>query len=518
MPSQIDFVVLNAEIITMDSNLPKAEAMAVSNERIIAIGTNDEITPYQDIAIQKVDMEGRTLLPGFIDTHAHLVGLGRKLLHLDLGNTTSIEQVLQLVKKEAEQFPHGKLILGYNWDESKWKTPRYLTKRDLDPLTPNNPVILTRVCGHLISVNSLTLQKLELNETHPGIDRDTQTGKQTGILRDIPIDIRKFCVDEALSKVIIKGCRYANSVGVTSIHENLYRRQLPFITEYIKLRQKDALTVRVYANLESKLFDLLAGLGVPSGLGDDYFRLGGLKVFIDGSLGAQTAAITQPYHDKPESNGFLLMAEEDYKFLLAAANELGLQLSTHAIGDRAIDLVLRVHALEGKSKFVKKLRHNIIHAEFLTPPLIQRVKSLEMVLLQQPNFADRWGLPNGMYESRLGPERAEQLNNFRSILDAGIKIAFGSDCMPMDPLYGIYSAVTHPNPAIQISVEEAIRLFTIDAAFASFDEKKKGSLVPGKLADFIVLSKNPFTIPPAKLKAVEILATYVGGRCVFSRI
>jgi predicted amidohydrolase YtcJ len=278
------------------------------------------------------------------------------------------------------------------------------------------------------------------------------------------------------------------------------------------------LTVRVYVNLEAKLFDLLVGFGIPTGLGDNYFRIGGVKVFTDGSLGAQTAAISQPYLDKPDSDGLMLFDEEDYRFLIAAANDLGLQVSTHAIGDRAIELVIRVHENTSKSEFVRKLRHNIIHAELLTPPLIDRVKELDMLLLQQPNFVHRWGLPNGMYDARLGPDRAAQLNNFRRILDAGIKVAFGSDCMPMDPIYGIYSAVTHPNPAIRISVKEAIRLYTIDAAYASFDEQTKGSLAPGRLADFVVLSKNPFEVTSDELKNLKVLATYVGGQCVYSRL
>jgi predicted amidohydrolase YtcJ len=363
------------------------------------------------------------------------------------------------------------------------------------------------------------LKRLELDSDDPGIDRDAKTGEPTGVLRDIPVDTRSFQTnDEDLAKALEEGCRYANSVGITSVHENLYRRQLPYLSEYLKLHQQDQLTVRVYVNLEAKLLDLLAGFGVPTGLGDEYLRLGGLKVFIDGSLGAQTAAISQPYLDKPDSDGLMLIDEEDYRFLIATANELGLQVSTHAIGDRAIELVIRVHESTSKTEFVTKLRHNIIHAELLTPLLINRVKELDMLLLQQPNFVHRWGLPDGMYDARLGPERATQLNNFRRILDAGIKVAFGSDCMPMDPLYGIYSAVTHPNPAIQISIEEAIRLYTMDAAFASFDEKNKGSLVPGKLADFVVLSENPFEITPEAVKEVKVLATYVGGRCVFSHL
>ena len=493
--------------------------MAVSNERILAIGTEAAIDSLGENASEVLDCEGRTVLPGFIDTHAHLAGLGKKLLHLDLGETSSVEDVIALVAKRVQSSSPGKLIIGYNWDESNWTEPRYLTKKDLDPVAPKNPVILIRVCGHLISVNSVALAQITLNPEDPGIDRDSKTKKPTGVLRDIAINTNEFGVDEEdLSEVLLAACRFANSVGVTSVHENLYQRQLPFINEYLKLQQQGLLTVRVYANLERTLFDLLAGFGVRSGLGDAYFRLGGIKVFIDGSLGAQTAAVSRPYKDKPDSNGLILLAEADYEFLLQTANELGLQVSTHAIGDRAIELVVRSHEKVSGAPIVKALRHNIIHAELLTGPLIKRVKALDMLLLLQPNFVHRWGLPNGMYDARLGPELAQQLNNFRLILDAGIPSAFGSDCMPMDPFYGIFSAVTHPNPAIRITVEEALRLYTADAAYASFEEQLKGTLAPGMLADFIILSANPQTIPPEKLQDVKVLQTFVGGKSVYSRL
>jgi predicted amidohydrolase YtcJ len=363
------------------------------------------------------------------------------------------------------------------------------------------------------------LKQLSLDLNNSGVDRHPETGELTGVLRDIEIDISKLSSEEEdRSQAIIEACRYANRVGVTSVHENLYRQQLPFLAEYIKLNQTQQLSVRVYANLETKLLDHLAGLGLPSGLGDEYFRLGGLKVFIDGSLGAQTAALSKPYTDKPDSHGLLLFNEAEYKFLLETANELGLQVSTHAIGNRGIDLVIRSHEKTSKAEGVRKLRHNIIHAEQLSPSLIERVKQLDMLLLQQPNFVHRWGLPGGMYDIRLGPERAEQLNNFRRILDAGIKVAFGSDCMPMDPMYGVYSATSHPNPAVRITIEEAIRLYTADAAYASFEENVKGTLEVGKFADFIILSENPLQVKSEDLKNVKVLETYVGGQCVFSSL
>jgi predicted amidohydrolase YtcJ len=266
------------------------------------------------------------------------------------------------------------------------------------------------------------------------------------------------------------------------------------------------------------MLDRVAGLGLATGFGDNLFRLGGVKTFIDGSLGAQTAAITQPYNDMMTTNGMILVNEDEYRFILETSNKLGLQVNTHAIGDRAIDLVLRCHEHESGKNLVTQLRHSIIHAEFFASPFLQRTKKIGMLLLMQPNFVHRWGLPGGMYDMRLGPKRAKQLNNFRHILDAGIHVAFGSDCMPMNPLYGIYAATTHPNPATRITTEEALRCYTIDAAYASFEEKEKGSLAEGKLADFIVLSENPLTVEPNKIQEIRVEKTFLGGTCVFSNI
>jgi predicted amidohydrolase YtcJ len=284
LPFQIDFIFHNAHIITMDPALPRVEAMAVTNGRIIALGSDEELKPLFEMAKEIIDVNGDTVLPGFIDTHTHLAGLGRRLLHLDLGDTKSAEEAIRLVGEQVKKSPSGKLVLGYNWDESKWTTSRYITKEDLDPIAPDNPVVLIRVCGHLASTNSAALKQIDIDATNPGVDKNNDTGEPTGVLRDIPIDTRKLETEEEdLSQSIIAACRFANSVGVTSVHENLYLLQLPILAAFIKVRQNQQLSVRVYANLETGLLDKLAGLGLPTGLGDEYFRLGGVKAFMDPS-------------------------------------------------------------------------------------------------------------------------------------------------------------------------------------------------------------------------------------------
>lgn len=519
MSVPIDLVIRNARVVTMNPDQPVAETLAVTCGRILSIGDDKALAALAQEAGQVVDLRGRTVVPGFIDSHAHLAEMGVRLLHLDLGGAKSAEEALAMVQSQVAKTTPGQLVIGYNWDESSWPTRRYLTKAELDQVAPRNPVVLVRVCGHLAAVNTLALRRLAVDRTHPGVDKDAQTGEPTGVLRDIPVDPRSLQPEEQqASQVLVAACRHANSLGVTSVHENLYLRQLPFVREYLQLRRAGQLSVRVYCNLEAKMLDQLAGLGLSSGLGDEYFRLGGLKAFADGSFGAQTAALSRPYHDKPDADGLLMSSDEDYRFLLETANRLGQQVNTHAIGDRAIDFVLRCHQKAGGKEQAERLRHSIIHAEFLTAPLLKRAKQLGLMLLMQPNFVHRWGLPGGMYEQRLGAKRAQRLNNFRSVLDTGVRLAFGSDCMPMDPLYGIYSAATHPNPATRIMVEEALRCYTVEAAYASFEEAEKGSLAVGKLADFVVLSHDPLAMDPAALGKVVVEQTYVGGTCVYSRL
>jgi predicted amidohydrolase YtcJ len=517
MPIRVELFVKNGNLVTMEPSMPVAEAMVISGNQILAIGTSEELASIGKLARKSIDLKGRTVIPGFIDSHAHLAGLGVRLLKLDLGNAKSAEDALTVVQEAVAQAPIGDLVIGYNWDESQWVTPRFLTRMDLDPISPQHPVVLIRICGHLVSVNSLALQQLKIDLSQEGVDKDSQTGEPTGVLREVSINPGQLQSQEGIAaKALIRACQYANSVGITSVHENLNRRQLPFVSTYLKLKQSRELTVRVYVNLEAKMIDLLAGLGLSSGFGDSLFRLGGVKVFIDGSLGAQTAALSSPYKDKPESKGMLLYSEEDFSFLLETANSLGQQVNTHAIGDRGIEFVLRCLEKTNKNNQIQTLRHSIIHAEYLTDNLLDQVNRLGVLLLMQPNFVHRWGLPGGMYDARVGPTRAQQLNAFQRILEADIRIGFGSDGMPMDPIYGLYSATTHPNPNIRISIEDALRCYTIDSAYASFEEKIKGSLAPGKLADFVILSEDIMHIPPEDLRKVTVLQTYLGGNLVYS--
>ncbi len=501
----------------MNPDLPSAEAMAVSSGRIIAIGDNKELAGLARFAGRVLDLRGRTITPGFIDSHAHLEGLGRRLINLDLGDAESAEDALAKLRKYVARASSGKTVFGYNWDESGWPVRRYLTRIDLDSVAPKNPVVLVRVCGHLYSVNSLALNKLDIDFSHPGVDKDARTGEPTGVLRDVPVDTRHLrSLEEESLQSIRAASLFAASLGITSVHENLSRTQLHCLASYLKLWRAGELTVRTYCNLDKDLIAPIVKLGFTSGLGDSTFRIGGIKVFTDGSLGARTAALNQSYTDDPSNSGYLEMGEEEYCSILEVANRLEQQVSTHAIGEAAIDMVLSCQEKVSGRKTIKQLRHNIIHAEQLTAPLLKRVKELDMLLLMQPNFALRWGNPGGMYDERLGEARAQGLNNFRSILDEGVRVAFGSDCMPLDPIYGLYSAVAHPNPDIRITIKEALQCYTLESAYASFEEQEKGSLAPGKLADFVVLSENPLSVDSETLRKMKIKQTYIGGALVFT--
>ena len=518
MPIKVDLVVLNAHILTLDSEHPEAEALAAASGRLLAVGSREEVAPLAKQARRVVNLHGQTVMPGFIDSHAHLADQGFHLTGLDLSGASSLEEVLQLVRSRVARAKPGETIIGYGWDESRWPQKRPPTKDDLDPVSPHNPLVLVRVCGHLHSLNSLALNQLPLDPGHPSVDRDPNTGQPTGILRDPPVDPRSLQPQSDAEQAILEACRYANSLGITSVHENLYQRQLPLLGTYLTLRRAGKLTVRVYCNLEASLLDRVKALGLQTGLGDEYFKLGGIKIFLDGSLGARTAALTQPYADDPENRGLLVTGEEEYLRLLKRCNELGLQSCTHVIGDAAIAAALRCHQKAGGDRHIGRLRHALIHVEMLFPTLLPQARRLGLLMLMQPNFVYQWGQPGGMYEDRLGPERAWQMNNFRLLLDAKLGVAFGSDCMPMGPLLGIHAAVNHPNPEARLTIEEALHCYTLESAYASFEEQDKGTLTPGKLADFIVLSQNPLITPPKDLRKIRVLQTYVGGRLVYSSL
>ncbi|MFQ5758851.1 MAG: amidohydrolase [Candidatus Bathyarchaeia archaeon] len=518
---QAELALINGNIITINPSKPQAQAVAIKNKRIIKVGTNREIKPLTKKSTKVIDLKGKTVLPGFIDTHIHMAGFGKTLTEVNLRGVQSIKEMQEKLKKRVEETREGEWILGRGWDQDRLREKRYPTRWDLDEVSPNNPVVLTRVCGHLCVVNSRALEKASITAetTSPPrgeIDKDPKTGEPTGILRENAMDLVHNVMPEPSEQQLIEACglacRKAVEAGLTTVHWITHSPAEIHVIQ--KLRTQKKLPLRVYILIPAEFLDQLIRLGLSTGFGDDTVRIGGVKILADGSLGARTAALHESYSDDSSTRGMMLYSEEKLKELIMATHKAGFQLAVHAIGDRAVDLVLTALQKALNEMPRKNHRHRIEHASVLNEELIGRMKRLGAIASVQPHFvvSDFWVV------DRLGPKRARWVYPFKTLTQAGVPIAGGSDCPvePISPLLGIWAAVSRKSfPEEQISVEEALCMYTIDAAFASFEEDAKGSIEVGKLADLVVLSRDPRKVPPDEIKDIVVEMTFVGGSVVY---
>ncbi len=518
-----DLVLINANILTMNASQPHARAVAVQGDRIVKAGSSKDIKAYIGKKTKVLDLREKTVIPGLIDTHAHVTAYGKSLTQINLRGVNSIKEIQTRLLKRIQRTPRGQWILGRGWDQDRLKEGRYPTRWDLDEVSPHNPVVLTRVCGHLSVANSQALEKAAITgSTQPPpsgqIDRDVRTKEPTGILReDAMILVTKIISppnEEELTEACSLACQRAVSAGLTSIH---WLVNSPTEIRVIqKLHEQKRLLLRAYLIIPVKLLDHLVELGLKTGFGNTAIRIGSIKIYTDGSLGARTAALSQPYHDKPSRQGLLLYTSEELNILLEKAHKAGLQLAIHAIGDRAIEMVLNQLEKLLKETPRQDHRHRIEHASVLNEQHIQRLKRLNAVVTVQPHFvvSDFW------VPQRLGPHRARWVYPFKTLIKKGIMTCGGSDCPiePIEPLLGIYAAVAREAlPEERITIDEALRLYTSDAAFASFEENIKGSIEVGKLADFTVLSHDLREVAPREIKNVKVEMTIVGGQAVYIR-
>jgi len=501
--------------------------VVVSGSKIVEAG------PSRDIGLparaEMVDTRGKIVIPGFIDSHAHFILMGvRTLTTLDLSKTRSIAEVVDKVRDQAPRVPEGAWLEGHGWDESGWVEKRYPTKWDLDPVSSETPVALTPYYGHLVSVNSMALELANVSKDTPDppggqVVKDPETEEPTGILRDEAMglidEVRPPTSKEVSLQGLRKACEIALSCGCTSINE--LDADAVQLGTYQTARRDGSLRVRAYvmptARFTEELLDGLVALGISTGFGDEYFRIGAAKIFIDGSMGARTAVFSEPYDDDPSTRGIFTISPEELRSRVAKAHGNGMQVAIHAIGDGGIEEALNAYEAAIEEHPREDHRHRIEHCEILTEEQILRIKRLGVVPSMQPNFVGEWGGPGGMYDQRLGSERLSLNNQYRRFLDEGIRVAFGSDCgfcppWPMNPLYGLWAAMRHPLEGSRITLEEAVMCYTLDAAYASFEEGIKGSVEPGKLADIAVLSEDLTAIHPDEIKDVTVDLTMVGGR------
>ncbi|HWP43012.1 MAG TPA: amidohydrolase [Blastocatellia bacterium] len=529
-----DLALINGRVWTGSRDLPWAEAVASRGERIVAVGSDEEIKKLIAPSTRVIDLRGRLALPGFIDDHTHFIDGGFHLLSVKLRDAATPEEFARRIKAHAARLAPGRWITGGDWDHELWPGGPLPTKELIDAHTPNNPVFVSRLDGHMALANSVALRLAKVTkETKdpPGgtIVRDPRTGEPTGILKDNAMGLVGSLIpdptdseyDEALKASLAEAARN----GVTSIQDITSWRHYE---TYKRWRRDNRLTVRVYARTPMSQWKRQADLVAREGAGDGWLRLGGLKAFMDGSLGSTTALFFEPYADVPSTSGLMVddnIPEGKLKENIKAADKAGLQCSVHAIGDKANKLLLDYFEEAARENGPRDRRFRIEHAQHISRADIPRFARLGVIASMQPYHAiddGRWA------EKRIGPARIKTTYAFRSLLDSGATVVFGSDwyVAPLSPILGIHGAVTRQTidgknpggwvPEQKVTVEEAVRAYTSSCAYAEFAEREKGSLETGKLADIVVLSEDIFRTAPADIKKTRVLYTIVGGRIVYS--
>ncbi|HUU28283.1 MAG TPA: amidohydrolase [archaeon] len=529
-----DLVLKNGVIITVDRDNPRAQAVAVAGNTIIAVGPDKEIEKHVRPGVTKViDLTGKIALPAFNDAHIHFFSAGSALDQVDLVGITSYEQMKERVAARVRQSQPGEWINGRGWDQSLIPGRAWPTKEILDNVAPENPVLLSRVDGHSVLINSYLLKESGITRKTPdpeggAIVRDPVTGEPTGVLKENAAGLAKRQrkapeeTREDLRRHLRLALEQAKKCGVTSIThigggEELFEEfqqqgELTVRVYYCPPLKDNPETVQKYKNLRQKYAK------------NPLIKFGFLKAFIDGTLGSQTAALFEPYTDNPSTSGVLVMPVEKLEKQILAADKDSFQVGVHAIGTRGNHIVLDAFEKAIAQNGKRDSRHRIEHAQILVKEDLPRFAGLGVIASMQPTHCIT---DKRFAEQRLGPERCRYAYAWRSILEAGGRIAFGTDCPvePMDPMEGLYAAVTRKDrkgeegdgwfPEEKLTMQEAIELYTLGPAYASFEEDIKGSIEPGKLADMVVLSQNLFEIPESEIMKTRVVYTIFDGKIIF---
>jgi predicted amidohydrolase YtcJ len=513
MAGDADLVLVGGRIFTAAEARPWAKGLAVRGDRIVAAGADAQVERWSGQDTRTVDLHGGIVVPGFSDSHSHMVDAATEFAWAHLDGTATMGAAIQRMRALAQRTPSGRWVVGVDWDEAKWPERRYFLRSDLDRASTDHPVVAVRMDGHMGSANSRALELAKDLMGMEGVEKDA-AGQPTGVLKEEPFYMlhERFAPSDAvLDAGLVKMARKAHSLGITSIHDIVGARQL---RAYLRAYHRGTLGLRLYALPRDDLLDPLVSAGLSTGLGDSWLRLGAIKVFTDGSLGAYTAAIQEPYVGQPGNRGVLVHSDEELRRIYLQAHANDFQTATHALGDAAIRQVVETWESILQEHPQRDHRHRIEHLELPDDDLLRRMKAIGLLASCQPNFIGQWSGPGDVYETRLGKERNAMNNPYRLVLRRRIPLCFGSDGMPYGPLYGIHSAVNGFFPDQRISVEDAVRAYTRGGAYASFQEADKGTLEAGKLADFVVLGGDPFA-EPERVKDVPILSTWIGGRCVY---
>jgi predicted amidohydrolase YtcJ len=520
-------ILYNGNIITVDGRNPRAQAVAVADGRFTAVGTNAEVLPLATARTTKVNLEGKTVLPGFIDAHSHPAISG--LLHLREvdADLRSIAEIQAAIRERAAKTPPGEWVLAFKYDDTKTREGRPLTRQDLDEAAPNHPVRIAHRGGHTAYVNSLAMKLAGVSESTPdpaggSLDRDA-SGRLTGKLKETataPFDklIPSTYTREERREGVKLITRMMTRTGVTSVTDAYGDPE--DLVAYQDARDAGDLAMRIYCMIGWPNLDRMIAAGVRTGLGDEWVRVGGMKATLDGSISERTARLSEPYVGRPNDFGIIVKDVDELYPLATKAHRAHWQIGIHANGDVAIDKLLGLYERLQREYPRKDPRFRIEHATVVNDDLVRRMKAIGAI----PNPFSTYVYYHGEKMKEYGAERLSRMFAVRSFLDAGIPVTQTSDYPPgpFEPMMALQSSVTRTDikgtvwgPKQRITVEEAIRVGTINGAYASFEEDIKGSIESGKLADLVVLGQDPTRVDPSTLINVPVERTMVGGRWVF---
>ncbi|HEV8600585.1 MAG TPA: amidohydrolase [Gemmatimonadales bacterium] len=514
---------------TADSAAPYASAIAIQADTLLAVGDSGAIAGLVGSRTTVLAPAGGFVVPGFMDNHVHLLGGGFQLASVNLRDATTPEEFTRRLKVFAATQQPGEWITGGDWDHEKWPGAPLPDRAWIDSVTPKNPVFVSRLDGHMALANSLALEAAKLDRTAkdiPGGSIVRRTDRElTGVLKDEAMNPVFAAIPSPspsqLDSALTHAMAHAASLGVVGVSSVV--TSWPELAALERARARGALTLRTANYIPLVAWREMADSVKARGKGDDWIRIGGVKGFVDGSLGSTTALMFASYRDAPTTRGLFVTPEDSLRSWIGAADSAGLDLAVHAIGDRANALLLDIYDSVAKAHGPRDRRSRIEHAQHLRATEIPRFKALEVIPSMQPYHAaddGRWAA------KRIGPELIKGTYAFRSLLDSGARLTFGSDwtVAPLDPLVGIQAAVTrqtldgkHPEgwvPEQKISVEEALRCYTVNNAYAVFAEGRRGMLKPGYLADVVILDRDLTRIPPTQIEHAKVIATIVGGSIV----
>lgn len=535
-----DIILTGGNIITMDCGKPVARAVAIKGGRFLKVGRDPEVQAFAGSRTKKIDLKGKTVTPGFIDSHQHLSQVGTDLLQMDCHAVVcqSIAQIQRAVLRQTRRIRPGQWIQGVGYDDTKTTDKRILNRWDLDEVAPEHPVFIQHISGHWAVTNSKGLEAGGVREDGPdpkggAYGRDPQSGKLNGILYEQaefayifegmtgqPPIIPPFSPQDRIRGLRLASGRYLAS-GITGVHDALVTANS--LETYQEALRSGGLQLRVYMLITYEYLPHLKALNLKTGFGNDWLKVGGVKIFADGAIAGRTAYLSEPYVGTNDKGILVAESEEVLHDSIRQGHEAGFQVCVHANGDRAIEMTL-----DGFEKALKALprknhRHRLEHCTVVNREILERMKRLKLLALPFGSYILHHGEKMLPY---YGPERVKMMFAHRSFLDYGIPVSGSSDnpCGPYEPLLGIQSCVTRTSAAGEvlaaqqrISVEEAIYIYTMASAYASFEENLKGSIATGKLADLAVLGEDPRRVNPDEIKDIPVVMTMVGGEMKYIR-